>query len=92
MSGQVTTESDFFWYGFGTFFQNYQKQTQKRNKLFNQFSNICYVRTSFDLEMQDIFETSNQREYLKCGKIIMKSQFRYWKLLNQLDNFCHPNN
>ena len=92
MSGEVTTESDFFWYGFGTFSQNYQKQTQKRNKLFNQFSNICYVRTSFDLEMQDIFETSNQREYLKCGKIIMKSQFRYWKLLNQLDNFCHPNN
>ena len=81
-----------FWYGFGTFSQNYKKKTQKRNKLFNQFSNICDARTSFDLKMQGIFETSNQREYLKCGKIIMRSQFRYWKLLNQFDNFCHPNN
>ena len=92
MSGEVTTESDFFLVWIWDIFPKLQKRAQKRNKLFNQFSNICYVRTSFDLKMQGIFETSNQREYLKCGKIIMRSQFRYWKLLNQFDNFCHPNN
>ena len=36
-------------------------------KLLNQFNNLCYLRTSFDLKMQGLFETSNHREYLKCG-------------------------
>ena len=36
-------------------------------KLLNQFNNFCYLRHSFDLKMQDLFETSNHRKYLKCG-------------------------
>ena len=30
-------------------------------------NHFYYLRTSFDLKMQDLFETSNHREYLKCG-------------------------
>lgn len=42
-------------------------------KLFIQFNNICYPRMSFDLKMRDIFETNNQREYLKwCTKVYEK--------------------
>ena len=36
-------------------------------KLLNQFNNFCYLRKSFDLKMQDLFETSNHKKYLKCG-------------------------
>ena len=36
-------------------------------KLLNQFNNFGYLRTSFNLKMQDLFGTSNHREYLKCG-------------------------
>ena len=32
----------------------------------NQLSNFHYVRTSFDLKMQYIVQTSNQRDYQKC--------------------------
>ena len=46
-------------------------------KLLNEFNNFCHLRTSFDLRMQDLFETSNQREYLKCGiKFHKKSIYR----------------
>ena len=64
MLEEVITESDFSWYDFGTFAQNYLKQAQNE-KILNQFNNLSYLRTSFDLKVQDIFETSNQREYLK---------------------------
>ena len=42
--------------------------------------------------MQDSFEISKQMEYLKygtecCEKLISKSH-----ILNQLNNFCYPNN
>ena len=48
-------------------------------KLFIQFNNICYLRMSFDLKMRDIFETNNQREYLKwCTKV-------YKKLISRLE-------
>ena len=30
-------------------------------KSLNQFNNFCYLRTSFDLKMQDLFETSNNK-------------------------------
>ena len=48
-------------------------------KLLNQFNNFCYLRKSFDLKTQDLFETINHREYLKCGtkfckKSILKRQ------------------
>ena len=36
-------------------------------KLLNQFNNFCEIGRTFDLKMQDITETSNQRVYLKCG-------------------------
>ena len=36
-------------------------------KLLNQFNNFGYLTTSFNLKMQDLFGTSNHREYLKCG-------------------------
>ena len=42
--------------------------------------------------MEEKFKTSNQREYLKCGKSFIGSQFRDWKFLNQFNKFCHPNN
>ena len=35
-------------------------------KLLNQFNIFCFLRKSFDLKMQDVFETSNQKEYIKC--------------------------
>ena len=66
MSEEVITESDFLWYGVGAFAQNYLKQAQEMKKLLNQFNNFCCLRTSFDLKMQDLFETSNNREYPKC--------------------------
>ena len=36
-------------------------------KLLNQFNNSCYLKTSFDLKIQDIVQTSNQRDNQKCG-------------------------
>ena len=36
-------------------------------KLLTQFNNSCYLRTSFDLTIQDIVQTSNQRDNQKCG-------------------------
>ena len=43
-------------------------------KLLNRFNNFCYLRTSFDLKMQDIAQTSNQ----KCGtKFYAKSVSRF---------------
>ena len=39
----------------------------KNEKLLNQFNNFCYLRTSFDLKMQGLFETNKHRQYLKCG-------------------------
>ena len=67
MSVEVITESGFLWYSIWTFAQNYLKQTQKMKKFLNQFNNFCYLRKSFNLKMQDLFETSNRRKYLKCG-------------------------
>ena len=47
-------------------------------KLLNQFNNFCYLRNSFDLKMQDLFETSNHGKYLKCGaKFYKKSISRF---------------
>ena len=58
-------------------------------KLLNQFNNFCYLRTSFDLKVQDLFETSNHREYLKCGtKFYKKSsthkKARYTKIIKSI--------
>ena len=36
-------------------------------KLLNQFNNSCYLRTSFDLKIQDMGQTSNQRDDQNCG-------------------------
>ena len=36
-------------------------------KSLNQFSNSCYLRTSFDLKVQDIGQTSNQRDDQNYG-------------------------
>ena len=83
----VTIESDFLSYGVGTFAQNYQKM----KKLLNQFNNFCYLRKSFDLKTQDLFETINHREYLKRGTKFIRSPFRDFKLLNQFNNFCYQN-
>ena len=66
-SVEVITESDFLWYGIGTFAQNCLKQAPKMKKLLNQFNSFCYLGNSFHLKMQDLFETSNHRKYLKCG-------------------------
>ena len=50
----------------------------KMKKLLNQFNNFCYLRNSFDLKMQDLFETSNHGKYLKCGaKFYKKSISRF---------------
>ena len=32
-----------------------------KNELLNPFNNFCNLRKSFNLRMQDIFETSNQK-------------------------------
>ena len=87
----VTIESDFLSYGIRTFAQNYLKQAQKMKKLLNQFNNFCYLRKSFDLKTQDLFETINHREYLKCGTNFIRSPFRDCKLLNQFNNFSYQN-
>ena len=92
MSEKVITESNFLWYGVGAFAQNYLKQAQEMKKLLNQFNNFCCLRTSFDLKIQDLFETSNNREYPNVGQNFIKSQFRDCKLLTQFNNFCYPNN
>ena len=74
ISGEVITESDFLWHGLGKFAQNYLIYVQKMKKISNQFNKSCYLRASFDLKMQDLFETSNHREHLKCeGKFYKKS-------------------
>ena len=39
----------------------------KMQKSLNQFSNSCYLRTSFDLKVQDIGQTSNQRDDQNYG-------------------------
>lgn len=44
-------------------------------KLLNQFNNFYYLKTPFNLKMQDIFETNNQREYLKCWPRFNKKLF-----------------
>ena len=36
-------------------------------RLLNQFNNFCHLRTSFDLEIQGIVQTSNQRVDEKGG-------------------------
>ena len=57
MSGEMNTESDFLWYSFGTFAQNYTKYTRKMKKLLNQFNNFCYQGMLLDFKYQGIFET-----------------------------------
>ena len=61
MFEEVATGSNFLWYGVRTLAQNYLNRSKKMEKILNQFNNICYIRRSFNLKMQDIFETSNQR-------------------------------
>ena len=39
----------------------------KMQQLLNQFNNSCYLRTSFDLKIQDMGQTSNQRDDQNCG-------------------------
>ena len=47
-------------------------------KLLNQFNNSFYLRTSFDLKMQGIIQTSNQRDNESCGtKFYKKSVSRF---------------
>ena len=65
MPEEMITECDFIWYGVGTFAQNYLKQVQKIKKIIESIHIFCYLRAPFDLKVQDIFETSNQRKYLK---------------------------
>ena len=48
----------------------------KNEKISNQFNNFCYLRTSFDLKMQDIIQTSNQGTTKNVRQNFMKSQFR----------------
>ena len=51
-------------------------------KSLNQFNNSCYLRTLFDLKMEDIVQASNQRDNEKCGtKFYKNSDWRlgnYW--------------
>ena len=51
-------------------------------RLLNQFNNFCHLRTSFDLEIQGIVQTSDQRVDEKCGTKFYKmsvSRFEnYW--------------
>ena len=39
---------------------------RKMQKLLNQFNNFCYLRTSFDLKVQDMGQTGNQRDDQNC--------------------------
>ena len=39
-------------------------------KLLNQFNNSCYLRTSLNLKMEDIVQTSNQRDYQNVRKTL----------------------
>ena len=40
--------------------------------------------------MQDLFETSNHREYLKCGSKFCKKPISRLQIMNKLNNFWHP--
>ena len=53
-------------------------------KSLNQFNNFCYLRTSFDLKMQDLFETSNHREYLKCGTNIYRKSILRLQIIESI--------
>ena len=64
----------------------------KNEKISNQFNNFCYLRTSFDLKMQDIIQTSNQRDYQKCETKFYEKSISKGNFVNQFNNFCHPNN
>ena len=46
--------------------QIYRRRPETQ-KLLNQFNNSCYLTTSFDLKIQDIVQTTNQRDNQKCG-------------------------
>ena len=60
------------------------KIVPKLKTLLNQFINLCYLRTSFDLKMQDLFETSNHREYLKCGTKFYKKSISRLQIIESI--------
>ena len=47
-------------------------------KLLDQFNNSCYLTTSFDLNMQDIVQTSNQRDNENSGTKFYKKSISRW--------------
>ena len=53
-------------------------------KILNQFNNFCYLRKSFGLKMQDLFETINHREYLKCGTKFYKKSFSRFQIIESI--------
>ena len=53
-------------------------------KLLNQFNNFCYLRKSFDLKTQDLFETINHREYLKCGTKFYKKSISRLQIIESI--------
>ena len=84
ISVMVTIESEFMWYGVETFAQNYLKYAQKMKKLLNQSNNFCYLRKSFDLKTQDLFETINHREYLKCWTKFYKKSISWLQIIESI--------
>ena len=56
-------------------------------KLLKQFKNFCYLRTSFDLKVQDLFETSNHGEYLKCGTKFYKKSISRLQIIESMQQF-----
>ena len=58
-------------------------------KLLNQFNNFCCLRASFNLKMQDLFETSNHREYLKCGAKFYKKSISRLQIIELIQYFAN---
>ena len=56
-------------------------------KLLNQFNNFCYLRESVDLKTQDLFETINHREYLKCGTKFYNKSISRWQIIESIQQF-----
>ena len=47
-------------------------------KLLDQFNNSCYLTTLFDLNMEDIVQTSNQRDNENSGTKFYKKSISRW--------------
>ena len=84
MSEEVTIGNDFIWYGVWAFAQHYLYEARKMKKLLNQCNNFCYIKKPFDLKTQDLFETINLREYLKCGTKIHKKSISKLQIIESI--------